>query len=272
MHRFCSVAAWCGCCLLAWSLLGCDASKPPAPKPNPPVKTTVEATPEGDEPASTEPSQEPTTDEPAKKAPPANEPAAEPAPEQSGGKILLGSPELTAGIPGEGSLSVEDIQAWLDNPQNHEPLDFELPLGLAAGASQIKGIEANPLTRAKIELGRQLYFDTRVSADNTVSCASCHHPDEGWAKHTQFGVGIGGQQGGRNSPVSYNRILSDLQFWDGRAGSLEDQAVGPIANAVVADGRVAAPLLPANADAELRMLGPAFVGVVATGTTHGVVG
>jgi len=88
------------------------------------------------------------------------------------------------------------------------------------------------MTRAKIELGRQLYFDTRLSSDNTVSCASCHHPDFGYAKDTQFGVGVDGQQGGRNSPVSYNRIVSGLQFWDGRAGSLEEQAVGPIANPI----------------------------------------
>jgi len=81
-------------------------------------------------------------------------------------------------------------------------------------------------------LGRQLYFDKRLSADSTVSCADCHHPDEGYARHTQFGVGIGGQEGGRNSPVSYNRILSGPQFWDGRAGSLEEQAVGPIANPI----------------------------------------
>jgi cytochrome c peroxidase len=66
----------------------------------------------------------------------------------------------------------------------------------------------------------------------TVSCASCHHPDEGFAKHTQFGVGIGGQTGGRNSPVSYNRILSGPQFWDGRAATLEMQAIGPMANPI----------------------------------------
>ena len=65
-----------------------------------------------------------------------------------------------------------------------------------------------------------------------VSCASCHHPDEGFGRHTQFGVGISDQTGGRNSPISYNRILSDPQFWDGRAGSLEEQAVGPIANPI----------------------------------------
>lgn len=146
--------------------------------------------------------------------------------------VALGTPELTAGIPGEGPLNVEQIQAWIDDPGNHAPLQVELPMGLAAGVSGIKIPDDNPLTRAKIELGRQLYFDRRLSADNTVNCADCHHPDEGFARQTQFGVGIDDQTGNRNSPVSYNRILSGPQFWDGRAASLEEQAVGPIANPI----------------------------------------
>lgn len=147
-------------------------------------------------------------------------------------RVKLGGPELTSGIPGDGPLKVAEIKAWLADPANHRVLEVELPLGLAAASNQVKGLAENPLTRAKVELGRQLYFDTRLSADNTVSCASCHHPDEGFGRHTRFGVGIRKQEGGRNSPVSYNRILSDLQFWDGRAASLEDQAIGPIANPI----------------------------------------
>jgi cytochrome c peroxidase len=147
-------------------------------------------------------------------------------------EVMLGSPELTAGIPGSGPLKLEEIKAWLDNPKNNIVLKPTLPLGLAAGASQINGIDKDPLTRAKIELGRQLYFDTRLSKDNTISCASCHDPSHGYARETRFGVGVGGQLGGRNSPVAYNRILSGKQFWDGRAESLEDQAKGPIANPI----------------------------------------
>ena len=147
-------------------------------------------------------------------------------------RVLLGTPELTAGIPGSGALTLTDIQKWLTNPTVHEILEVELPLGLAAGAGQITGLDKNPLTHAKIELGRQLYFDTRLSADESVSCASCHDPDEGYTRHSRFGIGIRQLAGGRNSPVSYNRILSASQFWDGRADSLEDQAVGPIANAI----------------------------------------
>jgi len=146
--------------------------------------------------------------------------------------VLLGTGDLLTGIPGAGPLKMEEIQKWFSDPKNHVPLKVTLPLGLAAGANSIKGLDKNPLTRAKIELGRQLYFDPRLSVDHTVSCASCHHPDEGFGKHTQFGIGVRDQEGGRNSPVSLNRILSDLQFWDGRAASLEEQAIGPIANPI----------------------------------------
>lgn len=147
-------------------------------------------------------------------------------------KVLLPNDSLTAGLPDQGEVSTAEVEKWLADPKNHEKLAVELPAGLAAGQSQIVGLEKNPLTRAKIELGRQLYFDTRLSSDNTISCASCHHPDEGYGKHTKFGVGVRDQMGGRNSPISYNRILSSLQFWDGRAESLEAQAVGPIQNPI----------------------------------------
>lgn len=146
--------------------------------------------------------------------------------------VMLGSGDLLTGIPGKGPLTAAEIKTWLANPKNHAELDPVLPLGLADGQGSIVGVKENPLTRAKIELGRQLYFDTRLSVDQTVSCASCHHPEEGFGRHTQFGIGVQGQQGNRNSPVSYNRILSGAQFWDGRAASLEEQAIGPIANPI----------------------------------------
>lgn len=147
-------------------------------------------------------------------------------------KVLLGDPLLTAGVPGSGPITLAQIDAWLADPKNSLELEPMLPLGLSQGASQITGLEKNPLTRAKIELGRQLYFDPRLSADSTVSCASCHNPAQGYSAHTKTGVGIRGQLGGRNSPVSYNRILSGAQFWDGRADSLEAQAIGPIQNPI----------------------------------------
>jgi cytochrome c peroxidase len=147
-------------------------------------------------------------------------------------RVLLGEPTLTAGVPGTGPITLEQIDRWLADPKNSVELEPLLPLGLAQGVKQVTGLDKNPLTRAKIELGRQLYFDPRLSADATVSCASCHNPAEGYSAHTKTGVGIRGQLGGRNSPVSFNRILSGPQFWDGRADSLEAQAVGPIANPI----------------------------------------
>ncbi len=156
----------------------------------------------------------------------------------TGNRVLAGEPyplgqgDLLTGIPGTGALSLSDVQKWLADPKQYVELDPVLPLGLSDGQQSLVGITENRLTRAKVELGRQLYFDTRLSIDNTVSCASCHHPDEGYGRQTQFGIGVKGQQGGRNSPVSYNRILSGKQFWDGRAASLEEQAVGPIANPI----------------------------------------
>jgi cytochrome c peroxidase len=170
------------------------------------------------------------------KAPETEEPSTEPTaqaedvPESI--EVALGEGDLLTGIPGEGPLTIEEITAWLSDPLNHVPLDVKLPLGLSAGKIPEGVLEQNPMTKAKLELGRQLYFDTRLSSDNTISCASCHHPDHGYAFDSQFGIGVGGQEGNRNSPTSYNRILSTEQFWDGRAASLEEQAVGPIENPI----------------------------------------
>ena len=147
-------------------------------------------------------------------------------------EVELGKDELTAGIPGEGELTSDQIKAWLDREDVHKVIAPQLPLGLDAAAANIFIPDDNPMTKAKIELGRQLYFDPRLSSDSTISCASCHHPDEGYGRKTRFGVGVNGQEGGRNSPISYNRIVSKAQFWDGRADSLEAQAVGPIANPI----------------------------------------
>lgn len=84
----------------------------------------------------------------------------------------------------------------------------------------------------KIELGRQLYFDTRLSKNNSVSCAFCHNPGTGFADARQFSIGAFGTAGGRQAPTVYNTGHIPLQFWDGRAGSLEEQAIGPIHNPI----------------------------------------
>jgi len=90
----------------------------------------------------------------------------------------------------------------------------------------------NPQTTDKILLGKKLYFDTRLSKDNTVSCATCHDPAMGWSDEGPTSKGINNQLGGRRAPPVVNAAYSLLQFWDGRAPSLEEQAKGPIENPI----------------------------------------
>ncbi len=90
----------------------------------------------------------------------------------------------------------------------------------------------NPMTPEKVELGKMLYFDTRVSKDGTISCATCHDPKHGWAENRPTSTGIFGQKGGRNAPTVINAAYATSQFWDGRAASLEEQAVGPVGNPI----------------------------------------
>ena len=90
----------------------------------------------------------------------------------------------------------------------------------------------NPTSSLKIHLGKELYFDTRLSADGTVSCATCHNPALGWSDEGPTSKGIHGQLGGRRAPPVSNAAYSPLQFWDGRSPSLEDQAKGPIQNPI----------------------------------------
>lgn len=90
----------------------------------------------------------------------------------------------------------------------------------------------NPMTKEKIELGKLLYFDKRLSKDGTISCATCHDPKMAWAEHKPTSTGINGQVGARNSPTVLNSAYGSTQFWDGRAATLEEQALGPIENPI----------------------------------------
>lgn len=90
----------------------------------------------------------------------------------------------------------------------------------------------NPLTPQKIELGKMLFFDPRLSIDGTVSCNSCHNVMSHGGDGRPVGVGIHGQRGGRGSPTVWNSAFQTVQFWDGRAATLEEQAKGPLINGV----------------------------------------
>ncbi len=91
---------------------------------------------------------------------------------------------------------------------------------------------ANPITAAKTDLGRMLYYDARLSRDGTVSCNSCHDLARYGVDSKPFSPGVGGQLGGRNSPSVYHAADHLLQFWDGRAADVEEQAKGPVLNPV----------------------------------------
>jgi cytochrome c peroxidase len=90
----------------------------------------------------------------------------------------------------------------------------------------------NPTTAAKVELGKMLYFDPRMSSTGTVSCFSCHNVMEGGDDHMTTSAGVHGLKGGRNAPTVWNAAFHSVQFWDGRAPSLEEQAKGPPVNPI----------------------------------------
>lgn len=115
----------------------------------------------------------------------------------------------------------------LDNPVQPLPTP---PLGVQADYKRLKWA----VTPEKVRLGKWLYFDTRLSADNTVACASCHHPENAFSELTPVSTGIKGQKGGRKAPSFVNGAWPVFPnfFWDGRAGSLLEQAKGPIQNPI----------------------------------------
>lgn len=146
---------------------------------------------------------------PAKSSPgPAAEPTEKPAPEPA---------EIPAAV-----LTVESAPELL-----------EVPLGLPA----LPVPDDNPMTFEKVELGKLLYFDKRVSKDGAVSCATCHDPKMAWTEHEPTSTGITDaeghpQVGQRNSPTVINAAYATSQFWDGREPTLEKQAVGPVGNPI----------------------------------------
>lgn len=135
--------------------------------------------------------------------------------------VVLGSSDVVSGVPGSGSVSLAEIESWLADPANHAPLRPKLPWHLRELQDQIVVPDSNPLTRAKIELGRQLFFDSRLG---TFSCGACHQPRQ---RFTAFQVFPDTKL---NPQVAFNRILGREHFWDGKSPSLEAQPLMPLTN------------------------------------------
>lgn len=92
--------------------------------------------------------------------------------------------------------------------------------------------EGNAGNEARIALGRLLFFDKRLSADQSLSCASCHDPTRGFGERSATSTGVGGAVGGRNAPTLMNAAFQKQMFWDGRVATLEEQALLPIVNPI----------------------------------------
>ncbi|MCS7161409.1 MAG: cytochrome c peroxidase [Gemmatales bacterium] len=118
------------------------------------------------------------------------------------------------------------------NPKTGQPVErkavkIKVPLGLTQNPPVPP---ENPITVSKFVLGKKLYFSRLLSSDNTVSCSTCHHPNKGFTDQSPVSTGIFGNKGGVSAPTVMNSAYNLLQFWDGRAVSLEDQAQGPVQN------------------------------------------
>src|SRR6187401_1444003 len=100
-----------------------------------------------------------------------------------------------------------------------------IPLGLDL---YLPAPEDNPITTEKIELGRRLFFDRRLSRDGSTACSSCHDPERAFTDGRALAVGVGGRLGRRHSPALINRGYGRAFFWDGRTPSLEEQVLKPI--------------------------------------------
>jgi len=111
-------------------------------------------------------------------------------------------------------------------------LATDIPDGMGVLPSEVPVPKDNPMSDAKIELGKKLYFEPALSKSGQFSCNSCHNLGTWGVDNQRFSIGHKWQRGGRNAPTTLNSAFWSKQFWDGRAPLLEDQAKGPPLNPV----------------------------------------
>lgn len=129
-------------------------------------------------------------------------------------KTLLGATFLSLGISGSAMAQSELLEEARDY---FEPVPHAVP-----------SVEGNTITREKIDLGRKLFFDPRLSLSGLLSCNSCHNLGMGGDDNLETSIGHGWQKGPRNAPTVLNAVFNSAQFWDGRAADLKEQAKGPV--------------------------------------------
>jgi cytochrome c peroxidase len=148
-----------------------------------------------------------------------------------------------------GALTLIPFTAQADDLRK-DALAVLAPIDVAAAAKAVKNNEVTP---AKVELGRELFFDPRLSKSQLISCASCHNLSLGGADTGSTSVGHGWQRGPRRAPTVLNAVFNVAQFWDGRAEDLKAQAKGPVQAGVEMNNT------PAAVETTLRSM-PGYVG------------
>ncbi len=111
------------------------------------------------------------------------------------------------------------MAAATGTPQRHAPLGLDAYMPVP---------ETNPLTPEKIELGRRLFNDRRLSRDGSIACTSCHDAARAFSDERPIAIGVFGRKGRRNAPALINRGWGRSFFWDGRVPTLEEQVLKPI--------------------------------------------
>ena len=149
------------------------------------------------------------------------------------GSLLLGLGALAADSP---KTAVDPLHGAAPNDKQFAELDKllakEHPAGIDKQIWEASVPKDNAMTPERIALGRKLYFETALSKDGTVSCATCHDTTRSFTDLRATSEGVGGQIGKRNAPTTMNAALLQTQFWDGRNATLEQQAGQPILNPV----------------------------------------
>lgn len=230
------------------------APQPAPPPPTKPGQQTAPAQQQTAAPANPAPQQVPTSSAPqtapgkaaAQTAPTTAAPRATPGSAPSQVVPSSAAPQSAGNNPPQ-PASAKPVSGGGDAPHGAAPMDQQLKqitslIPPDAGKSAPAGISAeywkalsppnNPTNDARIALGRKLYFETRLSRDGTVACATCHDVTRGFTDRRNTAEGISEQIGQRNSPTTLNAAFFTSQFWDGRASTLEDQALLPIVNPI----------------------------------------
>jgi cytochrome c peroxidase len=140
-------------------------------------------------------------------------------------------PDPPQGGPTHGARAMNEqlqvLEPWVSNSPA-----VSVPPGISPQFWQVLVPKDNPGTAAQVALGKKLYFDTRLSKDGTVACATCHDVSRGFTDRRNRSEGIGDQINQRNAPTTLNAVFYESQFWDGRAENLEAQAKLPITNPI----------------------------------------